>query len=108
MPAARGPLERPRARKQGLRRARTRAAHSRVNARPQPRRDPRVTQRFEGRETRPRRRRSGGGAGGEPYQKKTNDRTTTFLRHGASAGAVGSMLEVWNDQRDTEPSVTES
>lgn len=43
-----------------------------------------------------------------PAQKNTNDRTTTFLRHGASSGAVQSMAALWNDQRDTEPSVTES
>jgi hypothetical protein len=41
-------------------------------------------------------------------QKKTYDRTTTFLRQRALAGAVGSMQAVWNDQRETEPSVTES
>ena len=41
-------------------------------------------------------------------QKNTKDRTTTFLRHGASSGAVGSTQAVWNDQRETEPSVTES
>jgi hypothetical protein len=35
-------------------------------------------------------------------------RTTQFLRFRASAGAVGSMHAVWNDQRETEPSVTES
>jgi tripartite-type tricarboxylate transporter receptor subunit TctC len=38
-------------------------------------------------------------------QKKTNERTTTFLRQGALSGAVGSLQAVWNDQRDTEPSV---
>lgn len=43
-----------------------------------------------------------------PAQKNTNDRTTTFFRHGASSGAVQSMAALWNDQRDTEPSVTES
>ena len=32
----------------------------------------------------------------------------TFLRLGASSGAVGSMHAVWKDQRETEPSVTES
>ena len=31
-----------------------------------------------------------------------------FLRQRALAGAVGSMQAVWNDQRETEPSVTES
>ena len=41
-------------------------------------------------------------------QKKTKDRTTTFLRQGASSGAVGSMQAVWKDHRETEPSVTES
>ena len=41
-------------------------------------------------------------------QKKTYERTTTFLRQGASAGAVGSMQAEWKDQRETEPSVTES
>ena len=41
-------------------------------------------------------------------QKNTYDRTTTFFRQGASSGAVGSMEEVWKDQRETEPSVTES
>ena len=40
--------------------------------------------------------------------KKTKDRTTMFLRHRAFLGAVGSMQAVWKDQRDTEPSVTES
>ena len=29
-----------------------------------------------------------------PSQKNTKDRTTTFLRQGASAGAVGSKLAV--------------
>ena len=38
-------------------------------------------------------------------QKKTNERTTTFLRQGACSGAVGSLQAVWKDQRDTEPSV---
>ena len=28
--------------------------------------------------------------------------------HRASAGAVGSMQALWKDQRETEPSVTES
>ena len=41
-------------------------------------------------------------------QKKTYERTTTFLRQGAPAGAVGSMQAEWKDQRETEPSVTES
>ena len=41
-------------------------------------------------------------------QKNTNVLTTTFLRHGASSGAVGSTQAVWKDQRDMEPSVTES
>ena len=41
-------------------------------------------------------------------QKKTYDRTTTFFRHGAPAGAVGSTHAEWKDQRETEPSVTES
>ena len=41
-------------------------------------------------------------------QKKTKERTTTFLRQGASSGVVGSMQAVWKDQRETEPSVTES
>jgi len=41
-------------------------------------------------------------------QKNTKDRTTTFLRQGASSGAVGSKQAVWKDQRETEPSVTES
>ena len=41
-------------------------------------------------------------------QKNTYDRTTTFFRQGASAGAVGSTQAVWNDQRETEPSVMES
>ena len=36
------------------------------------------------------------------------ERTTTFLRHGASSGAVGSIVALWNDHRDTDPSVTES
>jgi len=31
-----------------------------------------------------------------------------FFRHRAFLGGVGSMQAVWNDQRDTEPSVTES
>jgi hypothetical protein len=35
---------------------------------------------------------------------KTKDRTTTFLRHRASAGAVGSIQAAWKDQRETEPS----
>jgi len=39
---------------------------------------------------------------------KTKDLTTTFLRRRASAGAVGSTHAVWKDQRETEPSVTES
>jgi hypothetical protein len=43
-----------------------------------------------------------------PSQKKTNDLTTRFLRQGAFSGAVGSTHEVWNDHRETEPSVTES
>ena len=41
-------------------------------------------------------------------QKNTNERTTTFFLHGASAGAVGSIHAEWNDQRDTDPSVAES
>jgi hypothetical protein len=40
--------------------------------------------------------------------KKTKDRTTTFFRHRAFLGAVGSIQAVWKDQRETEPSVTES
>jgi hypothetical protein len=39
---------------------------------------------------------------------KTNDRTTTFFRHLALAGAVGSIHAIWKDQRDTDPSVAES
>ena len=31
-----------------------------------------------------------------------------FFRHRALWGAVGSMQAVWNDLRDTEPSVTET
>ena len=41
-------------------------------------------------------------------QKNTYALTTTFLRHGASCGAVGSTHAEWNDQRETEPSVIES
>ena len=41
-------------------------------------------------------------------QKNTYERTTTFFRQGAFAGAVGSTQAVWNDQRETEPSVMES
>src|ERR1700712_5207189 len=41
-----------------------------------------------------------------PPKKNTYERTTTFLRQWASAGAVGSMHAVWNDQHDTDPSAT--
>jgi len=39
-------------------------------------------------------------------QKNTKERTTTFLRQRAVAGAVGSTQAVWKDQRETVPSVT--
>jgi len=41
-------------------------------------------------------------------QKNTNARTTTLRRLGAFFGAVGSTAALWNDQRDIDPSVTES
>ena len=39
--------------------------------------------------------------------ENTNALTTTFFRHGASSGAVGSTHAEW-DRRETEPSVIES
>src|SRR5437764_1079113 len=38
--------------------------------------------------------------------KSTKDRTTTFLRHGASIGTVGSIQAVWKDQGETDPAAT--